>query len=146
VPSWWTEYDGGIWDDYWGNIHFQASRVVVTTDMDAFWSTWNTPGMILAASEDWGDIGGYLQLLDGTQSWFSDCKKEARDDYVDEVYEGAYDVWECGTNNEIAVIAARPKSDPYAFLILVQIYLGTTQDYDTLNVIMDSFDVVGNLP
>jgi hypothetical protein len=42
------------------------------------------------------------------------------------------------------VLAARPKSDPTAYLIIVDVYLVKDGDFDALFKILDSFQVVGS--
>lgn len=147
VPSHWNEVDGSLWEADWGDIHFVAANVRAAPDIDDFANSYYATGVDFAASTDWGAIGGYVQLLDGTRYWFEDtCDIDGRYDYEDEVYEGKYDLWDCGSDSVIVVLAARPILDPYAFLALVQIQVATDADIDAIDPILASFDVVGNLP
>jgi hypothetical protein len=150
-PASWTEYDDRLWENVWstgsGNINFTAAAIQASTDLDAFNDRYDVPGVDIAASKDWGKIGGYLQLLDGTQGWFTDdCTKEARDKFEDSKYEGQYDVWDCGVDSSVVVLAVRPISDPLAYLVLVQVQLGPGNDTTALERIWSTFDVVGVLP
>jgi serine protease Do len=145
VPSWYTEYDDTMWEADWGNLHFKAASLVVAPNVDSYYSYYDSPGVHLAASEDWGDIGGYIQLLDAAgDTWYrEDCEYEGRYDYEDPVYEGAADVWKCAQGAESWVLAARPIEDPFAFLVLMQVQ--TVGEYDPeyvdLQRMFDTFDV-----
>jgi len=147
VPAAWGEVDGGLWEGDWGNIHFVAADIVAAFDVDAFNNYYSASGVDFAASKDWGQIGGYIELLDGTRDWYEgNCDLDGRYDYEDEVYEGKYDMWTCGADATVVVLSTRPKSDPGAYLTLVQVQLVTDADIDALGQIMKTFNVVGYLP
>lgn len=150
VPETWNDMESFDWENSWelGNgtlLDFVAADLVAAPSLDDFYD-WTGPGVDFSASRHWGDIGGYLQLLDGTEFWYlDDCEKDERDDYEDEVFEGAYDWWIC-EYVDIVVIAVRPIADPTAYLALVQVNLQTELDYDALEEIIASFDVINSLP
>ncbi|MEA3349741.1 MAG: S1C family serine protease, partial [Chloroflexota bacterium] len=148
VPASWNQVNGAIWEADWNNWHFKAANVIASTDIDGFFDYWNVAGVNFAASKDWGNIGGYVQLLDAAgDTWYVDsCDKEGRYDYDDGYYEGAYDLWECGSEAVVAVISARPINDPLAFLTMVQVQMVTDADVEAFEYILDTFDVVGRLP
>ncbi len=150
VPETWNDMESFDWEDTWelGNgtlFDFFAADLVAAPSLDDFYD-WTGPGVDFAASRQWGNIGGYLQLLDGTEHWYSDdCVKDERDDYEDEAYEGAYDWWICDYV-DIVVIAVRPIADPTAYLALIQVNLQTEVDFDALEEITATFDVINSLP
>ncbi len=147
VPGSWNDVQGTYWEADWGDLHFVAANVIAAPDVNAFLNTYGAPGVDFAASKDWGAIGGYVELLDGTRHWYEeDCDLDGRYDYEDPVYEGRYDWWVCGTESDLIVLAARPIENPFAYLTLVQIQLVTEDDIDAMTAILESFDVVGNLP
>ncbi len=147
VPASWNDVQGTYWEADWGDLHFVAANVIAAPDVNAFLNTYGAPGVDFAASKDWGAIGGYVELLDGTRHWYEeDCDLDGRYDYEDPVYEGRYDWWVCGTESDLIVLAARPIENPFAYLTLVQIQLVTEDDIDAMTAILESFDVVGNLP
>lgn len=152
VPSDWVDLDARIWENTWGTQDFTAASIVATPDMDGY-NNFTAPGVWFAASEDWGNLGGYVQLLDGVKGWYRDdygCDFVERGDYGDDdpVYEGGYDLWEdCGSGGAtVLIIAARPKADPFAFLTLVQIQVLSDTDLDVIDTILATFDRVGSLP
>ncbi len=147
VPTGWTDLDGSVWENNWGNLHFEAASVSAAPDIDAFYSSYEAPGVSFSASEDWGDIGGYVQLLDGTRSWYQEsCDLEGRYDYEDIAFEGKYDLWECG-NSAVVVLSTRPISDPLAYLTLLQVQMDSNTDIAVFEQILATFDVAGaNLP
>lgn len=148
VPASWSEVDGASWENVWttssGNIDFVAASVVASPDIDGYYSNFGVPGVSLAASEDWSKIGGYVQLLDGTKGWYDDCEIEERGDYDDTYYEGKYDIWDC-SGASVVVLAARPINDPSAYLTLLQIQAAGL-DTASIERILNTFDVIGNLP
>ena len=148
IPWDWNQIDGSIWSDYWGDLYFEAADVAAAPDLEGFLNYYDYSGIRFSASEDWGAIGGYIQLLDGIKWMYEEnCSWEWREDYVDPVYEGAYDFWECGRDVGVVVIGARPIAAPTAYLVLVQVQVITDFDVDALERIMDTFDLTdGYLP
>ena len=143
VPDTWNQVDGYPWTEYWGDLYFEAANVIAAPNLDDFLDFYGASGVSYAASKDWGGIGGYVQLLDGTIFWFEDdCDYEWREVYEDPVYEGAYDYWDCGQDAGYVVIGVRPIADPTAFLALVEIQVTSDFDIDAMERIMDTFDVV----
>lgn len=149
VPSHWNQIDGSFWQTTWGDAEFIAASISASANLDLFYGTYGEPGVFFAASDRLGQLGGYVQLLDGTKVWYEDdCVYESRDDYLDELYEGKYDFWiNCGAEDgNVFILSARPIDDPLAFLILVEVRFLTTDDLDALQRILQTFDVVGTLP
>ena len=151
IPVEWSDMDGSIWESSWGNVDFVASSLQAAADIDALNNSWLEPGVWLAASEDWGRLGGYAQLLDGVRGWYEDeCELDGVYDYGadDPLYEGKYDLWvDCGEQDTwVYVLAVRPKAAPTAYLMLLQVQIVTDADLDALEKILASFEVVGNLP
>lgn len=151
VPSTWTDLNGEIWESTWGSVDFVAASLVASADLEAYDTTWDEPGVWLAASEDWGRLGGYAQLLDGVRDWYrGECRLNGTYDYGadDPYYEGKYDLWEDCGNQDTAmfVLAVRPKNNPTAFLMLLQMQIVSESDLEALDQILLTFDVVGNLP
>lgn len=150
VPNSWNDIESFDWENSWelGNgslLDFVAIDLVAAPSLDDFYDL-TGPGVDFAASRHWGDIGGYLQLLDGTEHWYlDDCERDFRDDYEDEAFEGKYDYWICD-HVDIVVTAVRPIDDPTAYLALIQISLQTDEDFDALEQIWATFDVVNPLP
>jgi len=148
VPSSWNDTSSSVWENTWElgggkTLDFRAADMSLAPNLDAFLN-FNGPGVEFSASRDWGNIGGYLQLLDGTEHWYLDtCRKEERADYQDEVYEGSYDWWLCGSMDYL-VIAVRPIADPTAYLGLVQIAFDSSSDADWefVDQITSTFDVI----
>lgn len=157
VPSSWNDIDGSIWEATWGTASnrqdfvFQAANIIAAPNLDDFNNYWGAPGVNFAASADWGKIGGYVELLDDAgDAWYKDsCTKLGRYTYEDPVYEGRFDVWDCGVDADVVVISVRPSNDRTAYLTLVQIQMGEDVG-DTEGLveerIADTFDIQGSLP
>jgi len=154
VPNEWDQVDDRVYETTWGNTNAVSASVAATTNFDDY-NNWSAPGVWFLASKDWGNIGGYIQLLDGVKNsdyfgYNSACDFVERGDYGDEdpVFEGGYDIYEnCGAGGAtVVVIAARPKDNPLEYLALVQVQILTDADLDALDQIMATFDRVGPLP
>ena len=147
VPPSWDEMDGRLWEGEIEGNSFLAASLQISPDLEGFQSFYDVSGVDFAASRDWVKLGGYDQLLDKTEWWYSEaCNKEGRYEYVDEAYEGSYELWECGQESALFILAARPIQDPDSFLILLRVQLNTEADTNALELILTSFDVVDSLP
>ena len=151
VPAWYVEYDDTIWEAAWGNLDFEAASLFIAPDLDAYYNSYDAPGVHYAASKDWGNIGGYMQLLDAVRTtWYQDdCDLDESYDYDDDYFEGKLEVWKCTQGAESWILAARPISDPLAYLVLMQVQTSAAYDpeYTDLSRMLNTFDVVEyNLP
>jgi len=149
IPSNWDQIDGSYWETTWGNEEFIAASITASDDVNAYVNTYGESGVFFAASDRLGQLGGYVQLLDGTKGWYEeDCNFDSRNEYEDGIYEGRYDLWiNCGVEDgTVLILSARPIDDPLAFLILVEVKILTDDDIDALGIILQTFDVVGSLP
>lgn len=147
VPAEWSAIDGSIWSSDWGGVTFEAPSVTASSDLDAYYNSYSTPGVFFAASKGLGNIGGYVELLDGVKGWYeNDCTFSQRIDYgegdwSDPWYEGKFDVWEnCGPDNTMVIIlAARPKTNPEAYLLLLEVKIISDADLNALSHILETF-------
>jgi serine protease Do len=148
VPAVWTQIDGRVWSSTWGDYEFDAPSISASTDFELY-NQFAAPGVFFAASDRWGQIGGYANLLSGAEVFYeSDCERDReswRVKYDDGLYEGMYNVYKnCGSlNTKVFVLGARPKVDKDAFLILVEIRFSTDSDLDALVQILKTFKVIG---
>jgi serine protease Do len=146
IPAEWSEVDGSYWYD---GADVIGSAISASADLDGFLYTWNESGVFFGASDELAKLGGYIQLLDVTRQDFSgDCKLEGRYDYEDPAYRGKYDLYSnCGNQGTVfIVLTAVPKENPQAYLVLVEIQITKDADFDALEMILDTFVVVGSLP
>jgi serine protease Do len=146
IPAEWTDIYGGAWEDGGESI---GSGITAAADLDAYFNTWSESGVFYGVSDDLANLGGYVNLLDILRDdLMGDCKYDDRYEYEDEVYRGKYDLFEnCGeSGNVYFVLTAVPKGDPQAFLVLLEMQIGKEADFDVLDQILATFDVVGSLP
>lgn len=146
VPAEWIDIYGGIWEDEGETI---GSTISAAADLDAYYNTWSESGVFFGASDDLANLGGYVNLLDVRRdALIENCKYDTRYDYEDVAYRGKYDLFEnCGdSGNVYIVLTAVPKDNPQAFLILVEMQITKEADFDALDQILATFDVVGSLP
>lgn len=146
VPIEWWDVDGSYWTDDGEVI---GSAISASADLDAFLYTWNESGVFFGASDELAKLGGFVQLLDVTRDDFvNDCKLEGRYDYEDPAYRGKFDMYSnCGNQGTwFIILTAVPQDNPQAYLILVQIQITKDADFDALDMILDTFVVIGSLP
>ena len=150
IPQEWSDIDDRVWTGTWYNVSFSAPSVTASPDLNGF-RNWTQPGVFFAASDDFGQIGGFIQLLDSVKDWFTDCKFDSRNDYgaggyEHPLYEGKYDLYKnCGGyDTTVMMLAVRPKADPTAYLILVEVHVLSEADIDALIHILETFKVIGN--
>lgn len=146
IPVEWTDVSGGYWED---GDEVIGAAISASADLETYFNSWSESGVFFGASDDLATLGGYVNLLDVVRDdLISECKYDDRYDYDDVVYRGKYDLFEnCGgSGNVYIVLTAVPKEDPQAFLVLLEMQIGKEADFDALDQILATFDVVGYLP
>ena len=147
VPAGWDDIDGGVWSE---NEDVVGGMISASPDLDGFLNTWETPGVIFGASDDLASYLGYQELLDVLRPDFMDvCELDGRVDYEDAIYRGKYDLFtKCGGPGgaKWLQLAAVSKDDQFAFLILVQAQIVNEEDWEVVDQILATFEVVGELP
>lgn len=146
IPAEWSDVDGSIWlsDDEPIGVSLWAS-----TDIDAWWNTWDAPGVLFDVSARFdiiGDIDSYQ--LERFNTFNDQCKYQGREDYDDGTYIGEKDTFsDCGGTGGAGyiVIIATPLSDPGAFLIDVEVQLVSDRDWEALDTIIATFNVIGQI-
>jgi serine protease Do len=146
IPVEWSDIYGGYWED---GDEIIGSAISASADLETYFNTWTESGIFFGASDDLANLGGYVNLLDVVRDdMLAECKYDDRYDYEDVVYRGKYDLFEnCGgSGNVYLVLTAVPKENPQSFLVLLEMQIGKEADFDALDQILATFDVVGSLP
>jgi serine protease Do len=146
IPNEWVDTNGGYWIDGEDTI---GAAISAAADLDSYNTTWDESGVFFGASDDLARLGGYVNLLDVRRDAFIDsCKLDGRYDYEDAIYRGKYDLFtNCGdSGNAYIVLTAVPNDNSQAFLILVEIQITNEADFDALDRILATFEVIGILP
>jgi serine protease Do len=146
VPEEWGDVDGSYWIDEGDTI---GAAITAAPDLESFYNTWDESGVFFGASDDLAKLGGYVQLLDIRRDAYNqDCKLDGRYDYDDGYFRGKYDLFTncAGQGTAFIVLSAVPLNDPQSMLILVEMQITQEADFDALDEILKSFDVVGVLP
>lgn len=146
IPNEWTDINGGYWQDGGDTI---GAAISASADLEAYNQTWDESGVFFGASDDLAKLGGYVNLLDVRRDAFIEsCKLDGRYDYEDAYYRGKYDLFtNCASSgNAYIVLTAVPRDNPQAFLILVEMQITKEADFDALDRILATFDVIGVLP
>ena len=144
IPAEWTQVDGQNWVD--GDLMLGAS---ITASADAALNAeYYQPGVFFGASDQIAKLGGYVQLLDVYRDIYSkDCTLNGRNDYKDSAFEGKYDIYtEClNEKNTMVVLTARPINAPTSMLITLVVNMMSDSDFEALDQMLASFDVVSTL-
>jgi serine protease Do len=146
VPGNW-EVNGSAWESSWtigsGSYPFTAQTLSVSPDLDGYQNGWDTPGIFIATSQDWGDIGGYANLLEGVKDFYKECRPNGQQKYKDDAFEGMAHLYsKCGPHNTNAlVMALRPVRNPQAYLVLIEMKFNTNEELDALDKLMSTADV-----
>ncbi len=141
IPSEWSAIDGSIWVAGEEEV---GPGIVATTDMERWNNGWDVPGIFFGASStlraDY-DVNGLLDAFDFAEA----CTYDARYEYEDPLYTGAYDLYsDCGgESNTFVVLAAEPEDG--AYIMLLQVVVITDADAEALDTILNTFQVVGDL-
>jgi serine protease Do len=147
VPEAWAKVDGSPWMD--GEDVIGAS-IWAAPDLQAFTDTWDVPGVMFDVSDDLARLGGYVQLLDYyREDYLKACKLDQRYDYEDSAFRGKYDLYEnCGGPGGPTqiLLTAVPKDNSNAYLIRVGVTIISDADWEAVDHIMATFDVIGSLP
>lgn len=146
VPSSW-EYDGSPWSNSWtigsSAYDFTAQTLTASPDVKAYGEGWDTEGIFIATSKDWGNIGGYANLLEGVASFYNECKPNGTQKYNDGTFEGMLQAYtRCGPNRKNAVVmAVRPIDKPQAYLVLIELKYGSDQELNDLDAILGTANI-----
>ncbi len=147
IPEAWAEVDGSPWMD--GEDVIGAS-IWAAPDLQAFADTWDVPGVMFDVSDDLARLGGYVQLLDYyREDYMEACKLDQRYDYEDSAFRGKYDLYNnCGGPGGPTqiLLTAVPKDSSNAYLIRVGVTIISDADWEAVDHILATFDVIDTLP
>lgn len=140
VPAEWSETDGRIWstDLATGVEEDIGPALSAAPDLELFRDAWGTPGVFIGASPLFtGGVEEILNRYDFTGS----CVYDARYDYDDGVYTGAYDLYtDCGAEGSVFFqVIAGPASQTW--LASVQIVVVSDADLVAADEIFNTFFV-----
>ena len=147
VPADW-QYDGSPWQSTWtiGNVEygFTAQMLTASPDMQLYTESWDVLGISIATSKDWGDLGGYANLLEGVRGFYTDCRPNGMSKYNDGTYEGQVQMYDkCGgIDSNVLVLAARPIVNPQSYLVLVQLQYRNDAEFELLDAIFSTAVIV----
>ncbi len=145
VPKQWDDIDGTPWLK--NDVDLGVS-VTVSSDRETFLNSYTTPGAFFGASPSLAkeyDPKGMLDWLKPDLG-VSSCTFEGREDYSDPYYTGVYDSYsDCGGEKAgIVTVAAVPEDNSVMLFLLVQVV--SESDLEALDKIIDTFQIIGELP
>ena len=143
LPVEWAETQGARWLIE-GTEH--GPSITAAPDIEAWVNGWATPGIFFGASSTLRaelDVAGMLDL--NVEQFSETCTYDARHDYEDPLYVGAYDLYtECGGEGSTFVVLVAEPADG-AYIMLLQVVLVGEADAEALDQILNSFQVIGEL-
>lgn len=138
VPTAWADTLGDAWlmDDQ--NI---GPSIMAAPSLDGYVNSWTTPGVFFGATSEANILSDPAALLESVD-FSSDCTYDGRQEYADQLYTGAYDVWSnCGGTGSFFVnLVALPEDGSFATLVQVQIV--STADQEAFENILNTFVVL----
>ncbi len=140
VPRPWADVDRGPWVIDGQEV---GQQITAAPDLDAFRSTWTTPGLIFGASEQLATSFTPETLADAIS--FSDqCTYEGREIYTDPAYTGVRDEYtDCGgTGTSYTIIAGQPPAG--GRLVLLQFQAVDDRDDEALEQAINTFFHTGD--
>jgi len=143
VPQEWSDVNGSAWvlEDEVVGVAISAA-----SNLDDFHDTYSMPGVFFGASRVLAQTYDEASFLETLPDYSEGCTYDGRYEYEDPLYTGLYDVYtDCGEVGSVLIdVVAVP--DHRAFIIWVEIQVATEEDLDALDRILDTFEVVGELP
>lgn len=141
VPADWVDVDGSPVQE---NGTLINARIMASPDISSFNSSYSMPGVLFDA---WSVPPGFIfnELLD-VADFSEDCFFEGRYDYADPLYTGSYDFYSgCGQEEAVLIVlATMPEDQSFVTFLILQ---GVSQaDLEALDIILATFEVVGELP
>lgn len=145
VPNEWADLTGNSWEID-GDV--VGGAIVASASLDGFYESWTEPGVFFGASSELLESISFEQLLDFPEHDFSvDCTYEGRKEYQDPQYRGLYDHYSnCGGEGGSTFVNLAAVPEDGAFVIWLQMQVVTEADLEALDRMLNSFQVVGELP
>ncbi len=143
VPEEWSDVQESEWtiDDEAVGI-----RLLASPDAEAFYDSWETPGVLFSVSASLAGTSSPADLLDSID--YSDaCKTHGeRIELPDDgFFSGYYETWEeCGDSATLATLVALTPAEAQDYVVRLEVYAVTKADLDALDHILDSF-VISNI-
>jgi serine protease Do len=140
VPQVWADVDGSPLLDDDGS--FLAASIQAASNIDGFWSTYDTPGVVFYAMDTFGEGADVESLLNELSGSYDDCDYDGRYEYEDEVYTGLYDLYfDCGSIGSVIIeLTAVPENQEYFTFLVIQAV--SDADLDALDQILATFFVL----
>lgn len=141
IPEEWGDVDGRPFEEK-GKVIGPA--VAASTNLAKFSGGFGTPGVLFIASRIWAQTLDERGLLDQFSFTGGCTRKERSYTYGDGLYTGTTDIYgDCQDGHVYFVLAATPEDS--SFIILLLIGIESEADQSTIDRIVASFKVLGDL-
>ena len=141
VPVGWNDIDEGGWKIDGERV---GKRLAASPDMEAWHSTFATPGVQFSASATLADLHTPESFLATLPAW-TDCTYDGRSDYDDGLYVGLTDRWvDCGSTGAtfIELVAIAEDGSHLAFVEIIEV---DESDRAATERVLSSFLALGSL-
>jgi serine protease Do len=115
-----------------------APQILASPDVQSFFETWETPGLLFTATGQVPNLDEELALWAPGEG---QCTDGGIQDYSDALYTGRYQIWEdCGGTGALYVtVAAVPADNAFTAILVMQVI--TESDLDALDQAFATFTV-----
>jgi serine protease Do len=148
VPAAWVRVSGAPWKDDTGTV--VGAAIMASPDGAPVVGAEATAGVFFGASRELATHQDPATLLDRVRRAdvfaTEQCTFVNRQAYKDPLYVGVYDVFRaCGPGDAgLVLVAAQPEDKAYIVLLMVRV--ASNADAETVDHVLDTFQVVGELP
>ncbi len=141
IPREWSDFDGGLWREVGQTV---GASISASPDLDGFFDSFSTPGVLFIASRIWAETFDEAGLLDSME-FGEKCTFQQRSDFDSGAFQGFQDLYtDCKGGGGLVVLAAAPQERPFTALVLAKVV--SEADAEAWSRIRQSFDVIGPLP
>ena len=142
IPESWGDVAGRPFEE---NGEVIGPAVAASTNLAEFFGGFGTPGVLFIASRVWAQTRDERGLLDQFSFKEGCTRKERSYTYDDGLYAGTLDIYgDCQDGHGYLVLAATPSD--LSFIILLLVGIESKADQSTIDRIVASFKVLGDLP
>jgi serine protease Do len=135
VPNEWTDVQTSVFTFEDGST---APQILASPDLQSFFETWDTPGLLFTATGQVPNLDEELALWAPGEG---QCTDGGIQDYSDALYTGRFQIWEeCGGTGALYVtVAAVPADNAFTAILVMQVI--SESDLDALDQAFATFTV-----
>lgn len=137
VPTAWSDIDGASFTSDYGTW----ASIVAAPSVDGFNTTWDTPGVAIAASQEAVGVASVDTLIQGSADFLvgEGCQSLGREPFADGAHTGQFEIFDAcgGVGAKYVTLAAT--SDDGSYVITVNVQANSDDDLAAIDRILGSF-------